>query len=144
MSKNKQLPAFRFLLLCREITQNADGSLNFLNIVKGLSVSSPSDLMPRAELNLMFAVGALINDKSQTHSLRLTIEAPDNSEEEIGFSQVGLTGGRFIDVHYAPLLMYASLPGLYWLKAYLGHQLFGQYPFEIRHEKLKAHQSTTH
>jgi hypothetical protein len=139
VSKNKQLPEFRFVLLSRDIKQNPDGSLNLFSIVKGLTVDAPSDEMPRVEIKLMVAVGMFSQDKRETYSMRFAIESPDGSEEEVGFVQIGFVDGRYVDVQYMPLVMFTSSPGLYRFKVYLAGQLFGQYPFEIRYEKTTTH-----
>jgi hypothetical protein len=110
-----------------------------LNIIRGKVITSEVEAFPIVPLEMMVVIAILGTEQTETYQLRCTLTPPNGKEREMGTDEIGLVDGRYIEFHYAPLLMQISAFGLYWIKVYLDGQLFGQTPFEVAHEKPTTH-----
>lgn len=139
MNPRKQMPHLRFIALCEKVTINADNTPNILGVIRGKVVTSEVEAFPAVPLEMMIAIAILGTEQTLTYQLTCSLTPPNGRERELGSDEIGLVDGRFIELHYAPLLIQVSEFGLYWVNVYLDGELFGRTPFVVIHQSPAIH-----
>jgi hypothetical protein len=129
-----------YIILCQDVTQDAEKNVTLHNVIGSHIVGSNTDEMPPCELTVKAVLSFYLEDKQATYTIQFALEAPDGQEIQGGSGMVGRVGDRYSPFVIATMPLILRTPGTYWVKVYHGKELMGHYPLTVGHEKIEFHE----
>jgi hypothetical protein len=136
METDKSLPHLCYILVCERATEREDGRLDLEGVLNRLLYMDMPIKMPPMRLPLRVIVSMYSEDSSAAYDIRYTLVTPDGTESELGTGKIGNLGGQYHSIMESFMELAVNTVGTYWIKAYLGSRLWGQYPVVIAYLQM--------
>lgn len=125
------MPLLQYLVLCKETSQNEDGSFN---IHRGFNVLKQLEPDERERIESFFLLLSVhLRTARNTYHVKIELEAPNGLRVIVAEFYMGFVGGVLVEtIQQEFFFKVTKLNGRFWYKIYLDNELIGQTPLYVK------------